>query len=196
MIRLRVVGFAVPVLALLACLVALPGCGRFTQRDKVAAMGIPVNVGPLTYTAIESEWRDTLESSSGQRIPKSRFLLIHVTVVNNAPEERAAPLLQLEDAKGQIYPEITEGDGVPEWLGYLRLLQTREIRSGRLLFDVPPGAYRLRVASGGEPETEQTALIDIPLELGTVAPTGPGATSFGDVVANPQIPASAPPAKK
>jgi len=196
MIRFRVVGFAVPVLALLACLVALPGCRRKTRQDKVVAMGVPVDVGPLTYTAIESEWRDTLESSSGQRIPKNRFLLIHVAVVNNAPEERAAPLLQVEDGKGQIYPEISEGDGVPEWLGYLRLLQTKENRSGRLLFDVPPGAYRLRVASGGEPEAEQTALIEIPLELGTGAPAGSGATSFGDAVANPQIPTSAPPAKK
>lgn len=196
MMRFRVIGFVVPTLALLACLAALPGCWRKSQRDRVVHMGTAVAVGPLTYTAIESEWRETLVSSDGQRIPKNRFLLINIAVVNNAPEERAAPLLQLEDAKGQTYPEISEGAGVPEWLGYLRLLQPSENRSGRLLFDVPPGAYKLRVSSGGEPETEQTALIDIPFELGSPMQNGSATPGFGDVVATPEPATPAAPAKK
>jgi hypothetical protein len=194
--RLGVLGFTVSALALLACLVALPGCWKKSSGDRVVAMGVPAAVGPLTYTAIESEWRDTLESSTGQRVPKNRFVLINISVVNNAPEERAVPLLQLEDAKGQIYPEISEGGGVPEWLGYLRLLQTKESRSGRLLFDAPQGAYKLRVSSGGEPETEQTALIEIPFQLPPVVQTGSPTSGFGDLPASPEAPTPAAPAKK
>jgi hypothetical protein len=196
MMRLRGIGFVVYVLVLVVSLVALPGCSRIRHEDRVVAMGAAVAVGQLTYTAIESEWRETLESSNGQRIPRNRYLLINISVVNNAPEEKAAPLLQLEDGKGQVYPEISEGGGVPEWLGYLRLLQTKETRSGRLLFDVPQGAYRLRVSSGGDPENEQTALIEIPFQLGSEVQSGSAAPAFGDVGANPPPPPPATPAKK
>ena len=159
------------------------------------ALGTPVAVGQLTYTAIETEWRDTLESTSGQRIPKNRFLMINMSIMNNAPEERAAPLLQLEDSKGQIYPEATEGGGVPEWMGYLRLLQARETRSGRVLFDVPQGVYKLRVSSGGEPESEQTALIEIPFQFSSPVQSGSGTPVLGDV-GSTTPPASSAPAKK
>ena len=160
----------------------------------MVALGTAVAVGQLTYTGIETEWRDSLESANGQRVPKNRFLMINISVANNAPEERAAPLLQLEDGKGHVYPEMSEGGGVPEWLGYLRLLQARETRSGRLLFDVPQGAYKLRVSSGGDPETEQTALIEIAYQFGSDVQTGNTNPAFGDVGTNPA--SSAPPAKK
>jgi hypothetical protein len=196
MIRHRAFGLIVLALVLFVSLLALPGCSRKGHEDRVVALGTPVAVGQLTYTAIESEWRETLESTNGQRIPRNRYLLINVSVANNAPEEKAAPLLQLEDAKGQVYPEISEGGGVPEWLGYLRLLQTKETRSGRLLFDVPQGAYKLRVSSGGEPENEQTALIEIPFQLGSEVQSGSSTPAFGDVGVNPPLPAPAMPAKK
>jgi hypothetical protein len=196
MMRHRAFGLIVLALVLFVSLVALSSCSRIRHEDRVVAMGTAVAVGQLTYTAIESEWRETLESTNGQRIPKNRYLLINMSVVNNASEEKAAPLLQLEDAKGQVYPEISEGGGVPEWLGYLRLLQMKETRSGRLLFDVPQGAYRLRVSSGGDPENEQTALIEIPFQLGSEVQSGSTTPAFGDVGANPPLPAPATPAKK
>jgi hypothetical protein len=196
MMRHRAFGLIVLALVLFVSLAVLSGCSRIRHEDRVVAMGTAVAVGQLTYTAIESEWRETLESTNGQRIPRNRYLLINVSVANNAPEEKAAPLLQLEDAKGQVYPEISEGGGVPEWLGYLRLLQTKETRSGRLLFDVPQGAYKLRVSSGGEPENEQTALIEIPFQLGSEVQSGSSTPAFGDVGVNPPLPAPAMPAKK
>jgi len=194
--RFRALSLWVLVPALFACLVVLPGCTRRKQSDRVVAIGTAVAVGQLTYTAIESEWRDTLESTSGQRLPKNRFLLINISVVNTAPEERAVPLLQLEDSKGQTYPEVAEGGGVPEWLGYLRLLQAKETRSGRVLFDAPQGAYRLRVSSGGEPESEQTALIEVPFQFTSGVQSGSGTPAFGDVGATAPPPASSTPVKK
>ncbi len=81
-------------------------------------------------------------------------------------------------------------------MGYLRLLQPRESRSGRLLFDVPQGAYKLRVSSGGDPESEQTALIDIPFQLNSDVPRVSGAPGGSGGDSGPQLPEPVAPAKK
>jgi hypothetical protein len=196
MMRLEVLKSTHVAMFAAACALALSGCQRSAPPERVGAMGAPLAVGQLTYTAVETEWRDSIESSKGPRIPKNRFLLINVTVLNASSEQKAAPLLQVVDAKGEVHPEISEGDGVTDWMGYLRLLQPRESRSGRLLFDVPQGACKLRVSSGGDPETEQTALIELPLQFNSEVPRAPGESGFGGVESAPQPPAPAAPAKK
>jgi hypothetical protein len=157
--------FACLSLLALAGTLFFPGCSRKEAQARTEKLGTSVAVGSLTYTAVETEWREALDTDTGQRTPKNRFLLIHVSVSNTAGEEKAAPLLQLVDAKGEFYPELSEGQGVPEWLGLLRLLQANESRSGRIVFDVPQGAYKLRLSSGGDPENEQFAFVEIPLQL-------------------------------
>jgi hypothetical protein len=196
MMRLEVLKSTHVAMFAAACALALSGCQRSAPPERVGAMGAPLAVGQLTYTAVETEWRDSIESSKGPRIPKNRFLLVNVTVLNGSSEQKAAPLLQVVDAKGAIHPEISEGDGVTDWMGYLRLLQPRESRSGRLLFDVPQGACKLRVSSGGDPETEQTALIELPLQFNSEVPRAPGESGFGGVESAPQPTAPAAPAKK
>lgn len=181
---------------LAACTLAFSGCQRAAFPERVGPMGAPLAVGQLTYTALETEWRDVIDSPQGQRVPKSRFLLVHVTVLNASSEQKAAPLLQLVDVKGGVHPEIAEGEGVPDWLGFLRLLQPRESRFGRILFDVPQGAYKLRVSSGGDPENEQTALIDLPLQLNSEVPRASGAAGFSGAEGAPQLPEPIAPAKK
>jgi len=179
-----------------ACLLALSGCQRGASPERIGAMGAPLAVGQLTYTAVETEWRDSLESAKGPRVPKNRFLLVNVTVMNASSEQKAAPLLQIVDAKGESHAELAEGDGVTDWMGYLRLLQPKESRSGRLLFDVPQGACKLRVSSGGDAENEQTALVDLPLQLNSEVPRAPGASGFGAVEGAPQLSEPIAPAKK
>jgi len=177
------------------CFLVLLGCQKGAAPERVGNMGTPLGVGPLTYTAVDTEWRDSIESSNGPRIPKNKFLLLNLTVANSSSEQKAAPLLQIVDSKGEVHPEIAEGDGVTDWMGYLRLLAAHESRSGRLLFDVPQGACKLRISSGGDPEQEQTALIDIPLQLNSEAPRAPGASGFGGVEGVPQLPVPVTPAK-
>jgi hypothetical protein len=196
MMRLEVLKSTNVVIFAAACALVLSGCQRSAAPERVGAMGAPLAVGQLTYTAVETEWRDSLESQNGPRIPKNRFLLVNVTVLNASSEQKAAPLLQVVDAKGEVHPEISEGDGVTDWMGYLRLLQPKESRSGRLLFDVPQGACKLRVSSGGDPESEQTALIDLPLQFNSEVPRVPGESGFGGVEGAPQLPAPVAPAKK
>jgi hypothetical protein len=196
MMRLEVLKSTNVAMFAAACTLALSGCQKSAAPERVGAMGAQVAAGQLTYTAVETEWRDSIETSKGPRIPKNRFLLVNVTVLNASSEQKAVPLLQVVDAKGGVHAEIAEGDGVADWMGYLRLLQPRESRSGRLLFDVPQGGCKLRVSSGGDPETEQTALIDLPLQLNSEVPRTPGATGFGGVEGAPQLPEPVAPTKK
>jgi hypothetical protein len=195
MMRLEVLKSTNVAVLLAACALALSGCQKSAAPERVGAMGAQLAVGQLTYTAVETEWRDSIETSKGPRTPKNRFLLVNVTVLNTSSEQKAAPLLQVVDATGGVHAEIADGDGVTDWMGYLRLLQPRESRAGRLLFDVPQGACKLRVSSGGDPESEQTALIDLPLQINSEVPQTPGAAGIGGVEGAPQLPEPVAPKK-
>ena len=97
-----------------------------------------------------------------QRLPKHRFLLLHVSIANQGATEASVPFLTLIDSKGYEFREEDKGEGVSPWLGYLRSVKQSETLSGRILFDVPPGGYQLRISSGGEAALETTALVEIP----------------------------------
>jgi len=124
-------------------------------------MGELVQVGRLIYTVLETEWLSAL----GARVPKYKFLSVRMTINNSGNTERSVPLLEVLDAKDKVYLEESDGAGLDEWFGVLRNLAATETSQGRLLFDVPQGAYRLRVNDGGEPGSEVTALVDIPLQI-------------------------------
>ncbi len=67
---------------------------------------------------------------------------------------------------GEVYNELTEGEGVSDWLGMLRHLEPVESVTGWVLFDVPRGNYRLRVSDDAfDPEAVKTALIEVPLRF-------------------------------
>ena len=144
-------------------LVVFAGCSS-TKGDsgKTFGMGEAANVGKLTYTVVESDWKRTLEGASGQRLPKNQFLVLNLTITSRADAEVGVPLLSLLGENGAEFREEDKGDGVPQWLGFLRRLAPIESMSGRIVFDVPPGGYKLRISSGGPAETEVTALVDIP----------------------------------
>ncbi len=143
-------------------------------------MGEPVTVGKLTYTVLETEWQTEMGEGIEQRVPRHRFLLVRLSVANESRESSAAvPLLVLEDQAGQSYREETEVRGVANWLGLLRLVEPGATLRGVIVFDVPPAEYRLRVVSGGDLETESSALIGIsftlaPSPLPLPAPKPPG----------------------
>jgi hypothetical protein len=124
-------------------------------------MGERVSTGPLIYTVIETEWSAAL----GNRLPTSKFLQVRLTVSNSGGSERAVPLLELVSQQGQTYQESSDGTGVEEWLGILRNLAGTETQQGRILFDAPQGNYKLRVTDGGDPGSELTSLIDLPLQI-------------------------------
>ncbi|MBI1897078.1 MAG: DUF4352 domain-containing protein [Acidobacteria bacterium] len=154
---------------LLPALVLLAACRQTgdSPAGNTYSMGERVHLGPLTYNVLESEWRSQLNSTTGLRTPqKGRFLLIKLSITNGGSGDVGLPLLFLEDAKGQSYRELDEGvDGVEHWLGLLRNVSPAETEQGVIVFDVPPGAYKLRVSDGGDIRNEKTATIEIPYEI-------------------------------
>ncbi len=152
--------------ALLCALAA--GCSSKAPQQtqaKVYAVGEQAPVGRLVYTVLETQWLDLLGQPPDNRTPKQRFLLVKVAVANKGSELLSVPEMRLEDGRGGDYGELTEGAGVPEWLGSLRQLKPGQEFQGSVIFDVPLGAYRLRVMNDADPEHEIVGQIDLPLQL-------------------------------
>ncbi len=128
-------------------------------------MGDRVSLSPLTYNVIDSGWRTQLGNEFKMRLPDQRFLLITISVTNGGARDVSVPLLTLESADGKIYQESASGESVDEWFGLLRTLNPAQTQQGKLLFDVPLGSYKLKLTNGGDPGTEKTALVAIPLRM-------------------------------
>ncbi len=129
------------------------------------AMGQRVEMGPVTYVAMETNWQTKLGEGANPRVPQNRFLSIKLSVTNGAGSTVTVPLMKLQGAAGQTYEETTEGmDELPSWFGMLRRIQPVETREGVIVFDVPLGGYKLDIADGDVGQ-ERHAIIDIPLQL-------------------------------
>jgi len=157
----------------LAAFLFLLGCSSnipSTAPKAVHRMGEAVAAGPLIYTIAETQWQAQLGEGATARVPQHRFLLIRLSVTNSGASNSAVPAMALVDAQGQDHLELTDGQGIQEWLGYLRTISPAETDRGWVAFDVPMAAYRLRVSEDAEPGMGRTALIDIPLRVGPDMP--------------------------
>jgi uncharacterized protein DUF4352 len=130
-------------------------------------MGERVQVGTLIYNVLEAEWKDEM----GQKTPAHRFLVLRLTITNSGGKEARPPLLTLVHTSGSEHAELSEIEGLKDWLGLLRRLDPAATEDGRIVFDVARGAYKLRLSDGGEPGQENTAMVEIPLQLETPTPT-------------------------
>jgi hypothetical protein len=133
-------------------------------------MGEHVGVGALTYNVFEDKWRTQVGEGTDARVPKDRFFLLRLSVLNSGSSELMVPSLTLVDDSGETYPELSSGDGVPNWIGYLRRVKPAETLEGNVVFDVPPKHYRLRVS---DETSQKTREIDIPLSFSSDAPDIP-----------------------
>lgn len=127
-------------------------------------MGETVSLGRVDYTVLDTEWLPQIGQGPSARIPRNRFFLIHLSASNRAGAAVMLPNLTVQGEAGETYPELSDGSGVPRWLGFIRQLKAGESADGNIVFDAPPGHYRLRVA---EEDSERAALVDIPLSFGT-----------------------------
>lgn len=155
---------------ILAGLMALAGCSSEDGVLKPAGgktylMGAPAAVGPLTYTVLHSSWADNLEMGEGVVTAKQRFLILELSITNGGPEDAAVPLLFLVDEKGKQTMEEQKMVGAQQWLGLMRVIKPLETLPGKIIFDVPMANYKLKVTSGGDPEKEVEAFVDVPLRL-------------------------------
>jgi hypothetical protein len=150
-------------------------------EPKRYEMGEQAEAGPLVYTVLEAEWWTQLGEGVNVRMPQHRLLLLRLSVTNSGATECLIPTMTLVGSGGESYQELSDGEGVDDWLGVLRRLRPTETMHGRVLFDAPRGDYQLRVTDDAfEPEMAQVALVDIPLRFES-KPTGPVEHEFPTV---------------
>ncbi len=160
--------------AVIASLAACSGCApAVAPENKIHQMGERVNAGSLVYNVFDTQWKTELGDGAAARVPKDRFFLVRLSVVNSGSAETMVPTLTLVDDAGQTYTELSNGDQVPSWIGFLRRVRPAETLQGNALFDVPPKHYRLRVSDENDQKSEQ---IDIPLSFASESPTMPAPT--------------------
>jgi Domain of unknown function (DUF4352) len=129
-------------------------------------MGERAQVGPLIYTVFDSRWEISLGEQPTPRIPTNRFLIMNVSIVNSGGQASSVPTLTLIDDGGEAYQELDNGEGVANWLGFVRRVRPAESAQGTIVFDVPQKRFKLRVAD----EEDRYGYINIPLSLGDAPP--------------------------
>jgi hypothetical protein len=146
------------------CVLALHGCRKTKDASFIGTfrMGERVQMGPMVYQVLESDWRTEL--GSGGRTPKERYLFLRMNITNGDSSASTISTLTLE-GNGKTYSEVTEDmDKVDSWLGLLRNVGGSQTEQGWIVFDVPMGAYKLVITHGDIGE-EKIAHVDIPVQL-------------------------------
>ena len=85
-----------------------------------------------------------------------------MAITNSGATDTTVPTLMLISDSGQTFNELSDGTGVPDWLGVVRKIKPVEAEKGTIAFDVPPGHYRLRIADEMDQIVED---IDLPLNV-------------------------------
>lgn len=165
-----------PLCALPALIIVWTSCAQRAAPVPTYKMGEKATVGHLVYSAFDTKWMTQIGDGVAARVPQHRFFLVRVAITNSGGEPVVTPNLSVVDDKGNSYEELSDGQGVPQWIGFLRQIAGTGTSQGNLLFDVPPGHYKLTVsdAAGQNP-----AMIDLPLDFTTdqtpdlgIPPTG------------------------
>jgi hypothetical protein len=160
-------------LLLAVTLLGLPACSPKEEEPALRTylMGERVLMGHLIYTVFERQWMPQIGSGLDARVPQNRFYLLRVSVLNSGGADAIVPTISLVDDAGATFPEIENGDGVPDFIGSLRQVAPAETAQGNLVFDVPPKHYKLKVS---DEDGKQAALVDLPL---TFEPDAPDVTT-------------------
>jgi hypothetical protein len=176
---MRITNSSLLLIATAGSLLCLTACvGGKDAAVKTYDVGARVEAGHLIYTVFETQWLPQLGSGDTARVPKNRFFLIRLSAVNSGSEEVLVPNLTLEDDQGKIIEELNNGDGVSQWVGYIRKVRPADSIAGNIVFDAEPKHYKLRVT---DENGERPAIVDIPLSFNAETPQLP-------------LPASNPPA--
>jgi len=158
-------------LVAVAALLTLSSCSAGKDNSlKVYEVGTHAEVGHIIYTVFETQWLPQIGAGDTARVPSNRFFLIRLSAVNSGSEEVLIPNMTLVDDQGNNIEELENGEGVPQWIGYLRKAHPADSVSGNVVFDAAPKHYRLKVS---DENGEKPALIDIPLSFNAETPQLP-----------------------
>ena len=161
---------SVMVRAAVVSTVLMSGCSQKPLPVRTYPMGEKVTVGSTVYSVFETQWLTHIGVPPDEKVPRNRYYLVRISAVNGGGSEVMLPNLAVEDDSGASYPELTTDVGAPQWIGMLRQVRPADSVSGNLVFDCPPGHYKLRLT---DEETGHAALIDIPLNFVSETPDVP-----------------------
>jgi hypothetical protein len=149
---------------IVTCALSTGACNKARDASFIGTfhMGEKVQIGPMVYQVLESEWRTEL--GGGGRTPRDRYLFLRMSITNNGGSTAAVSTMTLEGA-GKTYAEVTEDmDKVDNWLGLLRNVRGSQTEQGWIVFDAPIAAYKL-VITHGDIGDEKSAHVEIPVQL-------------------------------
>ena len=158
-------------LAGVAATLCATGClTRPGYAVKTYRMGDRIELGKLVYNVYETQWHPQFGTGPAGRVPQNRFLLIRVNITNSGQADIIVPNFVVINDNAKEFPELSNGDQVPQWVGLLRSVKPADSLQGNLVFDCTAGHYKLRITD----ETEQkTALVDLPLTFSSETPEIP-----------------------
>jgi hypothetical protein len=130
-------------------------------------LGERIQLGHIVYLVFETQWMTHLGEGPDARVPQNRFFLVRLSAVNSSNGDVTVPNFTIQDDSGKTYHELSDGTGIPQWIGYLRNVKPAESAQGNALFDAPPRHYKLKIQ---DEDGERTALVDIPLNFGAETP--------------------------
>ena len=93
-------------------------------------------------------------------MPRSHFLIVRLSVTNSGVTTSGILSISVSDRGGTSYPELTDAEGLSEWLGYIRTVKPADTLHGRVVFDVPTAEYELKLSDDAEPENVELAMVD------------------------------------
>src|SRR5215470_5860410 len=105
-----------PLLLLAAILFTCCG-GDKTLPVRTFNMGERVTVGHIVYIVYETQWMTHLGEGADSRVPQHRFFLVRMSATNGGSADLSVPTLAIQDDTGNTYTELSEGTGVPQWIG-------------------------------------------------------------------------------
>ncbi len=148
----------------------LSGCSETKFPVRTYSLGEKVSLGHLTYTVFETQWLTQAGAPPDLRLPQNRFFLVRMSANNSGSSDVMVPTLSVVDDKDNIYPELDHGEGIPQWIGFLRSVHPAGSVAGNLVFDCPPGHYKLKIT---DEDGDRAALVDIPLNFINETPEVP-----------------------
>jgi len=144
------------------CAACLAACVERPPEVRTYALGQKATLGNLTYLGIETQWHPAFGEGPAARAAQNQFLLVRLSVTNGGSSEAAVPNFSVEDNTGRRFPELSDGAGVPDWIGALRTLAPADTLVGNAVFDVPTGHYTLHIL---DEDSQHEARLDLPLNF-------------------------------
>ena len=144
----------------LAGLLAVACSSSTTRKTTVFPAGEKAAVEQLTYSVVDSQILPRLGDEANARTPQNRFYIIQISAFNAGNSDAVIPAMALVDDSGKTYDELTDGSGIPRWLGVIRHIGPNQSESGNIVFDAPAAHYKLKLTDDTD---ASDVYMDIPL---------------------------------